>query len=129
MKYSVLFVTSAALTLGACSEAPEPTPEATASASTEAAAGPLLPPAYTIGEPPSVEFMVGTWGEGDACGMPIQFQADGTIKDGPFKKWAIEDGQLVMEGAPQKMALKVVDEDTLESQIDASAEVVTLKRC
>jgi len=130
MKYTVLIAVTAALALSACKKSEETAPAATAS---EAAPTPAVAaggaPAFTVGEAPTKAFMVGIWGEGDACAMPIQFQADGTIKDGPFPKWDIVDGQLVMEGSPQKMKLKVVDEKTLESQLEGKDQKRTLKRC
>lgn len=137
MKYAVLIAATAALSLSACKKSEEAavTPEAseTAVAASEAAPTPAVAAggaaAFTAGEAPTKEFMVGTWGEGDACEMPIQFQADGTIKDGPFEKWDIVDGALMMEGAPQKMKLKVIDEKTMESQLDGSDKTRTLKRC
>ena len=73
--------------------------------------------------------MAGIWGQGDACDLPIDFQPDGSIKDGPFAKWDIADGYLIMEGAPQKMKLTVIDEKTMDSQIEGSTTVNKLKRC
>lgn len=138
MKHSVLFAATAVLALSACGKAEAPTTDATATASAEAtptaaaptaAAAPAGAAAFTAGEAPSKAFMVGTWGEGDACEMPIQFEADGTIKDGPFAKWDLKDGNLIMEGAPQKMKLKVVDAKTMESQLEGVDKVRKLKRC
>jgi hypothetical protein len=139
MKYAVLFTATAALALAACNKSEETvladtdaaTDTATVSASEAAAqesgAASANTAAFTAGEAPSKEFMVGIWGEGDACELPIDFQADGTIKDGPFPKWSLENGELSLEGAPQKMKLKVVDEKTMESQIEGKSH--TLKRC
>jgi hypothetical protein len=137
MNYSILFVATAALALGACQKAETPVAEATATASAEptVAVAPSAGPAsasaaaFTVGQAPSKVFMVGTWGEGEGCELPIKFQADGTIKDGPFAKWDIVDGHLVMEGAPQKMKLEVVDDKTMRSQIEGDAKQRTLKRC
>jgi|GEM_PF-736720 len=144
MKYSVLFAATAALALGACqksetntSEASTvevPAPEAPAAVAPDpaqptAAESPTEAAAFTVGEAPSKAFMVGIWGEGEGCELPINFQADGTTKDGPFEKWDIQDGKLVMEGAPQKMMLKVVDAKTMESQIEGSDKKRVLKRC
>lgn len=139
MKYAVLIATTAALALSACQNSEAPAAEASAAPTAEATvaatqAAPTMAAAksdaaFTVGQAPTKEFMVGTWGEGDACELPIQFQADGTIKDGPFEKWSIQDGHLVMEGAPQKMKLKVIDDKTMESQLEGSDKVRMLKRC
>ncbi|MFT4054709.1 MAG: hypothetical protein QM681_09400 [Novosphingobium sp.] len=137
MKHAFLLTATAVLALSACGKPAAPTAEATATASAEAtpaaatsaAAAAPGAAAFTAGEAPSKAFMVGTWGEGEACAMPIKFEADGTIKDGPFAKWDIKDGALVMEGAPQKMKLKVVDAKTMESQLEGVDKVRTLKRC
>lgn len=138
MKLAMLLAATAVLALGACGKAEAPTAEATATAAPEAtsaatpaaaAAAPASAAAFTVGAPPSKEFMVGTWGEGDACDLPIKFEADGTIKDGPFEKWDIKDGHLVMEGAPQKMKLTVVDAKTMDSQLEGVDKVRKLKRC
>src|SRR5688572_15495622 len=85
--------------------------------------------AFTAGAPPSKEFMVGIWGEGAECKLPINFQADGTIKDGPFAKWDLQDGKLIFAGAPVKLSLKVVDAQTMESQLEGNSEIHILKRC
>ena len=136
MKYAVLFAATAALALTACEKAEEA--EAMPAASETAAAEPAAPEtaaaapagaaAFAAGQPPSKEFMVGTWGEGDACELPITFEADGTTKDGPFEKWDVKDGGLVMDGE-QTMKLKVVDANTMESQNESSGKTHTLKRC
>jgi hypothetical protein len=60
--------------------------------------------------------------------LAIDFKADGTM-DGQVEKWSLEDGKLSMEGMPQKMHLKVVDDKTMESQIDGKGEVSKLTRC
>ena len=65
--------------------------------------------------------MAGTWGEGDDCELPINFQADGTIKDGPFDTWELTDGKLVMDGM-FTLKLTVVDADTMESLVEGSTE-------
>src|SRR6478736_5877008 len=114
MRYAVLLAAGATLALGACQKSEEAAPEASASATptataTVAAAAPAGAAAFTAGQPPTKEFMVGTWGEGDACELPINFQADGTIKGGPFDKWTLTDGQLVMDDLV-KLKLTVVDE-------------------
>lgn len=130
MKYSVLFAASAALALGACSETDSAAPEATAEApeATEAAAAPAGALAFTAGEAPSKEFMVGTWGEGDACEQPIEFQADGTTTDALFDTWTLEDGLLTI-GGEIKLTLTVVDDKTMESRPEGSTEATIIKRC
>jgi predicted small lipoprotein YifL len=135
--FSVLLAVTSAFSLVACGSAKGPAPEATASATISTATTPATPvvaasagsAAFTAGQAPSKEFMVGTWGEGDACEMPINFQAGGTILDGPFAKWDILDGHLVMEGAPQKLRLEVVDERTMKATMEGADKVRTLKRC
>src|SRR5687768_2442441 len=132
MKYAVLFAAVSALALSACenSEAPEEAaaPTEAAEATETAAAAPAGAAAFTAGQPPSKEFMVGTWGEGDDCELPINFQADGTIKDGPADTWTLEEGQLVM-GGMFKLRVTVVDENTMESLTEGSTEPDILKRC
>lgn len=133
MKYAILLTAGAALALGACQQSAETAPEATDTAAAEAtaapaAAAPTGPAAFTAGQPPSPEFMVGSWGEGDACELPITFAADGTITDGPFETWTLESGELVM-GGEVRIKLSVVDQRTMESQAEGSTEKRTLKRC
>jgi len=130
MKYAVLLVAGAALTLGACQNSEEPAAEATAAAPADAAVGGPVgaAAAFTAGQPPSKEFMTGIWGEGDECELGIDFQADGTIKDGPFDAWKIEGDQLVMDDLV-KLKLTVVDAETMTSQAEGSDETNTLKRC
>ena len=135
MKYAVLFASGAALALSACQKSEAPAPEASATAeateaaaATPAAAAPAGAAVFTAGQPPSKDFMVGIWGEGEACSQPIDFQADGTIKDGPFDKWTLDDGELVM-GDLVKMKLTVVDEKTMEAVREGDSEKTILKRC
>ena len=134
MKYAILLAAGAALSLSACQESGEPAAGATASAAPEAisAAAPAAAAgaaAFTAGQPPSKEFMVGTWGEGEACDLPISFQADGTIKDGPFDTWTLEDGMLVMDDLV-KLQLTVVDADHMTTLPEGSTEEPkTIKRC
>jgi hypothetical protein len=133
MKYAVLLAAGAALTLCACQNSEQPAPEATEAATPDApdaaaAAAPAGPATFAAGAAPSKEFMVGTWGEGDACEQPINFQADGTIKDGPFPTWDLQDGQLTM-GDMVKLTLTVVDDKTMESRMEGSDEATILKRC
>ena len=127
MRYCVLFAASAALALGACSKSESAAPDAAAE-TPEAAASPAGRVALSAGEAPTKEFLVGTWGEGDACEQPINFQADGTIKDGPFAKWTLEDGLLTMDDMI-KLKLTVVDDKTMESLPEGSTEPSTIKRC
>ena len=134
MKYAFLLAAGAALSLSACQESGEPAADATASASPEAAAA-AAPAAvadataFTAGQPPSKEFLIGTWGEGDGCDLPINFQADGTIKDGPFDKWTLTDGMLVMDDLV-KLQLTVVDADHMTTLPEGSTEQPhTIKRC
>jgi hypothetical protein len=134
MRYAVLLAAGAVLALSACQKSEEAAPEASASATPTPAATPVAaatpagPAAFTAGQPPTKEFMVGTWGEGDACKDPIDFQADGTIKGGPLDTWTLTDGQLVM-GDVFKINLKVVDGSTMEAVPDGSTDKKTLKRC
>ena len=132
MKHAVLLAAAAALTLGACQQSEESATDAadTATADAPAAAEPAAVGAATFaaGQPPSQEFMVGTWGEGEECELPINFQADGTILDGPFDTWTLTDGKLVMDDLVT-IQLTVVDADTMESQSEGATETRTLKRC
>jgi len=132
MKYAILLAAGAALSLSACQESGEPAAEATATDAAAApateAAAPAAAATVAAGLPPTKEFMVGTWGEGDECELPMNFQADGTIKDGPFDKWTLTDGNLVMDDLVT-VDLKVVDQDTLESRSEGATETRTLKRC
>ena len=52
----------------------------------------------------------------------------GTIKDGPFEKWTLTDGALVMDEAVT-VNLTVVDEDTMNSVADGATDTRVLKRC
>lgn len=132
MKYAALLAAGALFALGACEGSETPAPEASASETAAPEATETATPggtaAFTAGQPPSNEFLVGTWGEGDGCELPINFQADGTIKDGPFDKWTLTDGELVMDEAV-KIKLTVVDEKTMDSVADGSTDTRTLKRC
>jgi hypothetical protein len=146
MKYAILFASAATLALTACNQSEEPAadaPDAPAAdaadtaAAEPAAAAPAGPTgadaAFAAGQPPSREFMVGTWGEGDDCELPINFQADGTTVDGPFKNWAIEGENLVMSDPDLdgnvKVKVTVVDANTMDSMAEGSDEARTLKRC
>jgi hypothetical protein len=130
MRNAVLLATGAALALAACqqSDAPAPAASDTATAEASEAAAPAGPAAFAAGQPPSAEFLVGTWGEGDACELPITFAAGGKITDGPADTWTLEDGQLVM-GDMFRLRLTVIDGTTMESLAEGSDEPHTLKRC
>jgi len=130
MKYAILLATGAALSLGACQQSGEAAPAAseTATAAATETTAPSDPATFAAGQPPSEAFMVGTWGEGEACELPITFAAGGKIANGPFDSWTLEDGELVM-GGEIKLKLAVVDQDTMESVADGSTEKRTLKRC
>lgn len=139
MKYSILLAATAVLALSACKKSEETAADATATPAASEAATPAASEAaattpaagagaFTADEAPSKEFMVGTWGEGDACEMPITFLADGKTKDGPFDKWEVKDGSLVVDGEAV-MKLKVIDADHMESSNNSSSKVHKLKRC
>src|SRR6476620_8375344 len=100
MNHAILLTAGAALALGACQQSAEPAPEVTDTATAEVTAVPAAAAAVapTAGQPPSNEYMVGTWGEGDACEMPITFAADGKITNGPADTWTLDNGELVMGG-------------------------------
>jgi len=138
MKHSIFFAATAFLALGACGKSETPAPEANASEAAEATSAAAAPAvaavpadagAFTAGEAPSKAFMVGTWGMGEGCEMPMTFAADGTVKGGPFEKWDIQGGNLSFEGSPQKMQLKVIDAKSMESRLDGADKANTLKRC
>jgi len=124
-----------ALALVACNKA-EPSAEPAAAAGTEAAgaasaaSAPAAAPAgpAAAGAPPTKDFIVGSWGEAGDCALAIEFKADGSMV-GPFEKWEYADGVLTMVGNPAKMHLKVVDEKTMESQLDGKGEPDRLTRC
>ena len=131
MKYAILLAAGAVLALGACRESGEPAPDATPAAEAAepaepAAAAPAGAAAFTAGQPPSPEFMVGTWGEGEQCSDPINFAAGGTIVDGPMDTWKIEGGQLVMDDLIE-IGVVVVDAETMTATLEGDAK--TLKRC
>ncbi len=135
MKHGMFAVAGAALLLAACGSAKEEdaaTKDAVAApaAAAEPAVADAAAPAGPVeaGSKPTREFMLGKWGEDGDCVLAIDFKADGTM-DGPVEKWSLEDGKLLMEGMPQKMHLKVVDDKTMESQIDGKGEVSKLTRC
>lgn len=137
MKYAVLIAATAALTLSACkkSETAEATPAATetAAAASEAAVAPPAAAAagaaaFTAGAPPSQEFMVGNWGQDGDCTLAIGFMADGTT-DGPFGNWKLDGDILTMAEAPQKVAVKVVDANTMESRLDGKGAPKMMTRC
>lgn len=132
MKHAMLVAVAATFALGACGKSGDPAAEASASPTQEA---PPVPKSaskdtvpFTPGQAPSKPFVVGTWGEGADCVKPVKFQADGTIDHGPFPTWDLRDGILTMKGAKNRMKLKVVDEKTMELQIEKE-KPVRLRRC
>lgn len=136
MKRAIIIAAGAALALAGCKKAetaaaaPEASPAATAAAgetAADSAAAATTPAAFTAGEAPSKEFMVGKWAEKDQCDLAIDFKADGTMV-GPFEKWNLANGELEMVGNPQKIKLKVVDKDTMESR-NGDDPPRTLVRC
>jgi hypothetical protein len=129
MKYAVQLAAAAMLVLGVAAPGAAAPGTPTAGTAEVAASAPVgVAPAFTAGQPPSRDFMVGTWGEGEACNEPLNFQADGTIKDGPVKAWTLEAGQLVIDGT-FRVKLTVIDEKTMKSLADGTTETKTLKRC
>jgi hypothetical protein len=139
MKYAILLAATAALTLSACKKSEEAGADATATAAASEAASPAAseaaatPPAagnaaFTAGQPPSKEFMIGKWGEAGDCQLAIDFKADGTT-DGPFGDWKLENGILTMADAPQKVAVVVVDANKMESRLDGKGDPKMMTRC
>ncbi|MDE8651021.1 hypothetical protein [Novosphingobium album (ex Liu et al. 2023)] len=104
-------------TEAASGETAAATGTATASAApAQATASPVAMTGATPGAKPTRDFMVGKWGEEGDCALAIEFKADGTMV-GPFERWNLADGMLKMVGNPQKIALIIVDDKTMESQI------------
>ena len=98
---------------------------AKAEAAPETAAAPTL----AAGAAPTREFMVGNWGESGDCALAFQFNADGTITDGPADRWELKDNELTLVGMPQKMILSVIDDKTMESRLDGTGSPRRLTRC
>jgi hypothetical protein len=136
MKTQFVLAIGAALVLTGCSKSGSSEAAATPSAATaeasasEAAATPkvAVAPAAEAGKVPGRDFVVGKWGEAGGCSLAIQFNADGSMV-GPFDKWELDNGVLIMVGNPQKMHLTVVDADTMESRLDGTGSPRKLTRC
>lgn len=113
----------AAVPAGAAPAPDVPAPEP-ATASNDAPAAPKK------GEPPTHAYMVGVWAEeGKKCETALDFKADGTLI-GPFPRWELsETGELTMVGNRQKIMLKVVDKDTMQSRRSDKDPPRILKRC
>jgi hypothetical protein len=134
MKYAILLAAGAALTLGACSKGEEPTPDASASATAEAAetaATADTAAAGTVdlaaGAAPTKEYIVGKWGEAPDCKLPMTFNADGSITDGPTDKWTLTGNKLSL-GGMFNMNVTVVDADHMSTVNDGGGKT-TLMRC
>lgn len=82
------------------------------------------------GAPPTRAFMVGVWTEDlNKCGSALDFKADGSLI-GPFPRWELTDeGVLTLVGSRQKIWLKVVDRNTMQSRRSETDPPRTLKRC
>lgn len=101
-----------------------------AAAPTEAPTAASPPAAPAKGGPPTKAFLVGVWTEDLAkCASALEFKADGRLI-GPFPRWDLtEDGVLTMAGNRQKIWLKIIDQDTMQSQRSQTDPPRTLKRC
>ena len=130
MKHHFVSAIAASLALAACGGTSEPAGEpsgAVESVTSEAPAAAAAAPG--AGAAPTKDFMVGNWGDNGDCEFAIEFKGDGSM-GGPFDKWEIDDkGVLTMVGNPQKMHLKVVDQDTLESRLDGTGAPRKVTRC
>ena len=135
MKHAILLAAGATLalaaTLGACSKGEEPSAEASASetaAPTETAAAPSSGKVeLAAGAAPTKEYIVGKWGEAPDCTLPMTFNADGSITDGPADKWTIEGNKLSLGGL-FNMNVTVVDADHMSTVNDGGGKT-TLMRC
>jgi hypothetical protein len=129
MKYVSLLGSLGALALAACSEGESPAPEASETATAEAteAAAPAGGAEVAAGEAPTAEYLVGKWGEAPDCALPMTFNADGTITDGPTDKWTLTGNTLDLGGL-FKMTVKVVDADTMET-VNEGGGKTELMRC
>jgi hypothetical protein len=132
MKLVVVAAAAGALMLSACNRSEAPAADASEAATPDAAAP--VPAAAdaapaAAGGVPDKAFMVGKWGDAGDCQMAIDFKADGSM-EGPVDKWELDDkGVLTMVGMPQKMHLKVIDQDTMESRLDGTGEPRKINRC
>lgn len=132
MKYAILFAATATLALGACSKGDEPSAAASESAAaaeaTEAAAAaPAGAVDLAAGAAPSKDYIVGKWGEAPDCNLPMTFNADGSITDGPTDKWTLEGNKLSLAGL-FNMEVTVVDADHMTAVNDGGGKT-TLMRC
>jgi len=131
MKYAILFAAGAALTLGACSKGEEPSAAASETASAAATEAAAAPAAGTVdlaaGAAPTKDYVVGKWGEAPDCNLPMTFNADGTITDGPTDKWTLEGNKLSLAGL-FNMEVTVVDADHMTAVNDGGGKT-TLMRC
>jgi hypothetical protein len=125
MKQALILAVCFSILLAGCgSKAPETVATAEAEAVPTAAAA--VPAAGGV---PTKDFIIGKWGDNGDCELAIEFKADGTMV-GPFEKWELDDkGVLTMIGNPQKMHLKVVDSDNMESRLDGTGEPRRINRC
>jgi hypothetical protein len=130
MKYAIVLGSAAALALAACSGSDNPAPEASetaTAAATEAAAAPSGDAAAATGAAPTADYLVGKWGQAPDCSLPMTFNADGTITDGPTDKWTLTGNTLDLGGL-FKMTLTVIDADTMET-VNEGGGKTKLMRC
>jgi hypothetical protein len=128
MKLAIIAAAAGALMLSACNKSEAPAAEASEAATPDAAA-PAPADAAAAGGAPTKDFMVGKWGDNGDCALAIEFKADGSMV-GPVDKWELDDkGVLTMVGLPQKMHLKVIDSDNMESRLDGTGEPRKINRC
>lgn len=129
MKYVSLLGGVAALALAACSGSESPAPEASESAAAEAteAAAPAAGAEVAAGAAPTAEYLVGKWGEKPDCALPMTFNADGTITDGPVDKWTLTGNTLDLGGL-FKMTVTVVDANTMAT-VNEGGGKTELMRC
>jgi hypothetical protein len=80
------------------------------------------------GEKPSREFVVGKWGTNGDCTLAIDLRPDGT-SDGPFGKWAYNDGVISFPEDPEfKVTVTVIDSKTMEST-NGEGKTAQMTRC
>ena len=140
MKFRVFLAAATALALAACGKsAPtaDASGEATAAATTEAAAAPAAPasapPAAAAaagGTTLTEAYVLGKWADvADGCKLSQEFLPGGKV-DGLFDSWKIDGSKLVfgMMGENQTASVKIIDHDTMETQM-AGGKPHTLKRC
>jgi len=130
VKYAILLTAGAALALTACSSGDEPSAGASETATAEATETTAIPEggvALAAGAAPTREYIVGKWGEAPDCSLPMTFNADGTITDGPTDKWTLDGNTLSLSGM-FNMQVTVVDADHMASVNDGGGKT-TLMRC